>query len=247
MNVPGASHRKTAGLGQSLNRERDGRPGLADVRRSCAVARWGGLRRGICVGQRRVPIDKDVVRRVEPLQRSFVLHHGPAQRVADPNHSRADHHVLAQQGHVDAAEHPIAGVEPRGDQGGQRQRQRPGTPAESQGSASKTSATATIRPDSGIASPLRWCGYPAPSHRSWWLTEISVASRITGEVLPFRMRWPRSAWSSISRRSSGVSAPGLSRMESGTAILPTSCIVAARLSCRHSVGDWPSASAISPT
>ena len=53
---------------------------------------------------------------------------------------------------------------------------------------------------------------------------------------------PSDVWSCISRRSSGVSGPGLSRMPSVTATIPTSC---SRLATRTNSGSRPSARAIS--
>ena len=74
-----------------------------------------------------------------------------------------------------------------------------------------------------------------PSQRSWWVAAISAASRTRRRVAAFEdataalgMRLHRPA---LVRGQ----APGFSRIASGTLILPTSCMVEARLSCSTSL------------
>ncbi len=87
--------------------------------------------------------------------------------------------------------------------------------------ASQTSATATIRPGSGISVPASRSGYPVPSQRSWWWR---IADRAPwSDPARLTRSQPTSGCRSISVHSSGLSASGLFRTWSGTLILPTSC------------------------
>ena len=87
--------------------------------------------------------------------------------------------------------------------------------------ASSASATAKIRAPSGISSPASRSGYPVPSQRSWCERTTSTPASCR-KATPPSIWAPRSVCACITRHSAGLSGPGLTRMSSGTPILPMS-------------------------
>ena len=100
----------------------------------------------------------------------------------------------------------------------QRRRHRPGPLYERvEVIASKASATATTRANSGICPPASPYGYPLPSSRSWWCRIADRAS--PRKPMPRTISCPYSGCSSMTRRSSRGERPVLAQQPGGHAEL----------------------------
>ena len=86
--------------------------------------------------------------------------------------------------------------------------------------ASNASQTAMIRDPSGIASPARPSGYPAPSMRS--CVERTSAATLESTGAAFRIASPIVVCRRIISHSDASSGPGLCRIDRGMTILPMS-------------------------